>query len=172
MQRRTLALGAVVLAGGALVLFCCTGGGQRPAGTPASGDASASAPPVALLTDDAGTPPGEAPRPSASSATVAPTASLSPAASGTPPAVGPGARIADAVKSADPRDLQLLATIERELRRDPPPEVHAVLAQRKRGASRTELTRAIQALGDLQVRVLMFRWLDYVMPVSDAGTIP
>jgi hypothetical protein len=68
------------------------------------------------------------------------------------------------VKTSDPPDLDLLGSIERELHRDPPPEIHALLASRRAGANRDELTKKIQALRDLQLRVLAFRWLDRVMP--------
>jgi hypothetical protein len=97
----------------------------------------------------------------------APNASAEPAVSGSPAAsaVGPsGASIVQAVKASDPRDLELLASIERELKRDPPPEVHALVAARKRGASRAELASAIQRLPELELRVLAERWLDKVAP--------
>jgi hypothetical protein len=90
-------------------------------------------------------------------------------ASGGAPPAGPGARIAAAVQTSDPRDLELLANIERELRRDPPNEVHAIVAARKRGASRAELASMIGALPDLGLRALTFRWLDTVLPGADAG---
>ena len=91
------------------------------------------------------------------------------APSSPPPSAGAGAQIAHAVQASDPRDLELLASVERELKRDPPPEVHALVAARKRGAQRDELTRSIRALPDLGLRVLAFRWLDAVLPSADAG---
>lgn len=93
------------------------------------------------------------------------------ASAGAPPA-GPGARIASAVQTSDPRDLELLASVERELKRDPPREVHAIVAARKRGASRAELASMIAALPDLGLRALTFRWLDTVLPSADAGIGP
>jgi hypothetical protein len=77
--------------------------------------------------------------------------------------------IAETVQAADPRDLELLAAIERDLRRDPPPEIHALIAARKRGATRDELTRDIRTLPDLRLRALALRWLKTVAPAADAG---
>jgi len=176
MRRRTLAIGAIVLAGAALLLFCCTGHGERTASAPlpasSAGPTSTDVPPappgavgggssnaVALSAPNAST-----------SATVEPTPadSQNPAPSPSPSA-GPGAQIAHAVQASDPRDLELLASIERELKRDPPREIHALIAARHRGASRDEITRDIRALPELGLRVLAFRWLDVVMPSADAG---
>lgn len=156
MRRRTLALGGVVLGGAALVLFCCTDTAHRPAEHPA--------PPVAPSGEPA---PGPA---NSSEATPATATATAPSASAPAPepsasaSTRPGARIADAVRSADPHDLELLGSIERELHRNPPPEVHALLSSRQKGADRAELTLQIQALPDLKLRVLALRWLDKVMP--------
>jgi len=176
MRRRTLALGAIVLAGAALLLFCCTGHGDRTASAPPPASSAAPA-----ATEMPPLPPEGAPgatsdaaaldAPNASAGAAArptPTASAS-APSSPPPSAGAGAQIAHAVQANDPRDLELLASIERELKRDPPPEVHALVAARKRGAQRDELTRSIRALPELGLRVLAFRWLDAVMPSADAG---
>jgi len=182
MRRRTLALGGIVLAGAALLLFCCAGHSERTASAPPAPSASEPG-----TTDTRGAPTEGPSDAGAAAATTATTATLvSPdaasdatrragpsdagtAASATPADGGPGAQIARAVQSNDPRDLELLANIERELKRDPPPEVHALIAARKRGASRDELTLRIRALPDLGVRVLAFRWLDGVAPAADAG---
>lgn len=177
MRRRTIAVGAVVLAGAALVLFCCGGHGDRPATTPSEPSATAAtaraAPPSPSATADASaannagasvaagsTKPGDASSPKPSDAGAAPAGSARPS--------GPGALIADTVHTADPRDLELLASIERDVKRDPPPEIHALIAARKRGATRDELTRDIRALPDLRLRVLVMRWLNAVAP-ADAG---
>jgi hypothetical protein len=157
MRRRTLVVGVILLAGAGLVLFCC-GGSERRASdaTGASPTASVDAPPAAPAVSEA------APLPSAAHPS-APTASSSGGATGTTSSSA-GARIAQAVSGSDPRDLELLASIERELHRDPPPEVHALVAERKRGATREELARAVQRLPDLELRVLAQRWLDKVAP--------
>ena len=164
MRRRTLVIAVVLLGGATLVLFCC-GGSDRHASNATETPAPNAAP--------------VAPSPASSAATLvpepAPSASAAPAASGAASAVagtepapssGPpgGARIVDAVKSSDPRDPELLASIERELKRDPPPAVHALVAARKRGASRAELASAIRELPELELRVLAERWLDKVAP--------
>ena len=176
MRRRTVVLGSVVLVGAALVLFCCTGGGRdAKAPTPGAGSArpGAAPPPSELaLPDASGSTRALAPRPDGSGAldTGVPSPSGAAAPSAAPPRpAGAGAGVADAVRTSDPRDLKLLSAIERELQRDPPPEVHALLAQRKKGAGRDELARAIRSLGDLRLRVLAFRWLDDVAPALDAG---
>jgi len=179
MRRRTLAIGAVLLGGAALLLFCCAGRDERSptapasvaAAPPATNVAQATAPPAAAPTTDTGmtAAPATAPALSAvSPTTTAGAGGTSPPVS-TPPS-GPGARIASAVQTSDPRDLELLSSIERELKRDPPNEVHAIIAARKRGAERAELTRMIGALPDLGLRALTFRWLDKVAPGADAGT--
>jgi hypothetical protein len=176
MRRRTLAVGAVVLGGAALVLFCCAGHGDRPATTPAERSPSAAetgtqAPSPAPTAASAGnsasaalaagsTEPDGAAAPGPSDAGTPTTSSARPA--------GPGALIAETVHAADARDLELLAAIERDLKRDPPPEIHALITARKRGASRDALTRDIRALPDLRLRVLAMRWLDAVAP-ADAG---
>jgi len=178
MRRRTLVLGTVVLVGAALVLFCCTGGGQRDAahptsaGTPAAHDDAVT--PPAGLTTAGGSPSARAPVAALSDGSSAPHGALAPPADDTPDGAaprptGPGARIADAVRTSDPRDLKLLARIERELHEDPPPEVHALIALRKQGAGRDELARAIQKLPELPLRVMAFRWLDEFAPAVDAG---
>jgi hypothetical protein len=156
MRRRTLVVGVVLLAGAGLVLFCC-GGSERRASdaTGASPTAPVGTPPAAPAASEAAPLP-----PSAHASTAAATSS-----GGAPGAKSSaGARIAQAVSGSDPRDLELLASIERELHRDPPPEVHALVAERKRGATREELARAVQRLPDLELRVLAQRWLDKVAP--------
>jgi hypothetical protein len=178
MRRRTLALGGIVLSGAALLLFCCAGHGERSASAPPAGSASTPAPGT---TDTQGAP-TEAPSDAGATAAtlVSPDAAVDvakrpapsdagAAPSSTPPDAGPGSQIARAVQGTDPRDLAFLANIERDLKRDPPPEVHALIAARKRGATRDELTLRIRALPDLGVRVLAFRWLDAVAPAADAG---
>jgi hypothetical protein len=167
MRKRTLVIGSVVLSGAALLLFCC--GGSQPEASAPSADSAA---PGSSGPATSAAAPASAPPPVESSA-VSPDgvaqAEAAPSASA-PASTGAGSRIAQAVSASDPRDMKLLAGIERELKLDPPPEVHALIAARKRGAGREELTRGIQRLGDMRVRVLAFRWLDDVAPGADAGT--
>ena len=179
MRRRTLVIGSVVLGGAALVLFCCTGHGDRPANAPAESAPAATTaavtapPPSPTPGDSAGstataalangpTEPGDAGAPPPSDAGATPASSARPG--------GPGALIAETVNTADPRDLELLAAIERDTRRDPPAQIHALIAARKRGATRDELTRDIRTLPDLRLRALALRWLDSVAPKPAAGT--
>jgi hypothetical protein len=127
-----------------------------------------------------GSPP---PRPSHMSDTDA-----SPGASGTASFAGARAATAPAAVAAseppstaagtagiprvDSRELPLLATIERELKRAPPPEVHTLLAEYRRGADRAALIEHVQRNfpGDLSLRVVVLRWIDDVRP--DAGQAP
>jgi pyruvate/2-oxoglutarate dehydrogenase complex dihydrolipoamide acyltransferase (E2) component len=167
MRKRTLVIGSVVLSGAALLLFCC-GGSQREASAPSTESAAqaSSEPPVAAAA------PASAPAPVESSA-VSPDSAVPPESApsaSAPASTGAGSRIAQAVSASDPRDMKLLAGIERELKLDPPPEVHALIAARKRGAGRDELARGIQRVSDMRMRALSFRWLDEVAPAGDAGT--
>jgi len=168
MRRRTFAIAVVLLGGAALVLFCCGGADRHAPGAPASTPPQGAAVPAEPTAPTSVPAPTTAP--AAASAEPAPAASLTATAtSATAPAASSnapgGASIVQAVKSSDPRDLELLAGIERELQRDPPPEVHALIAARKRGASRAELATAIQKLKALELRVLAERWLEKVAPL-------
>jgi hypothetical protein len=64
------------------------------------------------------------------------------------------------------QELSLLATIERDLKREAPPEVHALLSQYRRGADRSTLLAHVHRnLGtDLPLRVTVLRWIDEVRP--------
>jgi hypothetical protein len=72
------------------------------------------------------------------------------------------------------RELPLLASIERELQRIPPPEVHALLAEYRRGADRAALIDHVQRSfpGDLSLRVLVLRWIDDVRPEAGRAPVP
>jgi hypothetical protein len=62
--------------------------------------------------------------------------------------------------------LALLSRIERELKRDPPPAVHALIRLRESGASRYQLlAEADQHFGsDVALRVIVRRWIDEAAP--------
>lgn len=64
------------------------------------------------------------------------------------------------------QELALLASIERDLKREPPPEVHALLREYRRGADRATLVSRVQheLPKDLQLRVTVLRWIDEVRP--------
>jgi len=66
------------------------------------------------------------------------------------------------------QELALLASIERDLEREPPPEVHALLDEYRRGADRSTLVARVQRdfPNDLRLRVTVLRWIDQVRPDS------
>jgi hypothetical protein len=88
------------------------------------------------------------------------------------PTSSAGSRIARALAASHPADLELLGRIERELKREPPPEVHAMLRRRSEGATRDELLGMARALPDLQLRLLSLAWVDQVRPTRDSGARP
>jgi hypothetical protein len=69
--------------------------------------------------------------------------------------------IAQYLRNSDAHDRDLLATIERETKKSPSPEVMELLSMRRAGAGPEELTRFIdRELGkDVRVRVAAKRWL-------------
>ena len=71
-----------------------------------------------------------------------------------------------AVPPVEKQELALLASIERELKREPPPEVHALLAEYRGGADRATLVSRVQRdfPKDLRLRVTTLRWIDEVRP--------
>lgn len=85
-----------------------------------------------------------------------------------PPTSSAGSRIARALAASRTADLELLGRIERELGRDPPPEIHAMLRRGREGASRDELLGMARGLPDLQLRVHALRWVDDVRPAAGA----
>lgn len=145
--------------------------GAATPNAPAAAPAGAAKPAAGVPHDNA-----SAPR----SALVDETAAASAAPQAVPPApagsanappaasVGnPGtSAIIGAVAQRDPRDLALLARIERELKRDPPASVHALIRLREGGASRSLLmTRAAELpANDVALRVVVQRWIDEVAP--------
>lgn len=82
----------------------------------------------------------------------------------------PGNSVLRALGASQPADRELLGRIERELHREPPAEVHAMLRRRDQGASRDELLDAARALPDLELRVLALRWVDQVRPAAGASS--
>jgi hypothetical protein len=64
------------------------------------------------------------------------------------------------------QEIALLASIERDLKREPPPEVHALLGEYRRGADRATLLTSVQREfpNDLPLRVTLLRWIDQVRP--------
>ena len=162
-------MSALSLAAAALLLWRCAAT-ERPAATPPassrarepseSGLSQVAAPP----SHGAETKPAMAPGdPAATSSRPAPSGSAGATSSG-------AAAIVAAVGQRDPRDLALLSRIERELKRDPPQSVHALLRLRERGATRAELLSSAAQLpaGDLPLRVLVLRWIDEVRPDPSA----
>jgi hypothetical protein len=69
--------------------------------------------------------------------------------------------IARYLRNSDVRDRDLLATLERETKKSPPPEVMELLSMRRAGATPEELARFIDSElpKDLRVRLAAKRWL-------------
>lgn len=159
-----------VAASVAIGLFCCGGTTQREAAPAASPMTPPSAPSPTLApaaaadgsTATPGSPQALAPSPNdaGTDGTPAPDAGSRS---------GSGSAIVSAVSTTDPDDLGLYSSIERELRREPPAEVRAIVRRRSEGASRDELTRLARELPDLQLRVLVLRWVDRVFGAPKAA---
>jgi hypothetical protein len=175
MKREHALVGSAIVALASLVALARCSATERPPAQPVPGSepavAAVTAHPPRDTAAPAGklAPAGDAPPPSAAAsagAVAAPVEGgvLAPAA----PSSSAGARIAQALAAKHPADLELLGRIERELRREPPPEIHALLRRRAEGASREELVTLARALPDLQLRVLALRWVDEVRPAPGA----
>jgi hypothetical protein len=167
---------ALVGLGGVAVLARCSGGEPRASQTAAD---YAGPDPTPALAEPSGS--GAAPSPRALPTSAGSAALLgsggaphaAPAASGAVARAGSsaGARIAHALAS-HPADLTLLTRIERELRLEPPREVHELLRRGAEGAGRDELISLVRALPDLRVRVLALRWVDEVRPPPGGAAPP
>jgi len=172
-KARSLPLGALALALPVLLLWRCAHDAPAPASSDAAATPSPAPPASAPPSEPAALAPSAAAAPAPSAATATPTATAphDPTALASASASPAGSRIASAVANSDPRDLDLLMRIERELKRDPPASVHELVRLRKAGASReTLLTRAQQLpQNDLPLRVLVLRWVDEVSPAPGAA---
>jgi hypothetical protein len=104
--------------------------------------------------------------PSSSTPSTPSTPLATPTAPAPSSASSAAAPIIAAVANGDPRDLALLSRIERELKRDPPAAVHALIRLRASGATHGQLLSELDRLipRDLALRVLVRRWLDEVRP--------
>jgi hypothetical protein len=71
-----------------------------------------------------------------------------------------------ALPSTNRQELGLLASIERDLKREAPPEVHVLLGEYRRGADRSTLIARVHRdlPKDLPLRVTVLRWIDQVRP--------
>lgn len=101
---------------------------------------------------------GRAPHPAGSPA--APSGARPPLSA---PSPSSSARvISEVIAQREPRDLAFLAKLERELKRDPPPEARHLIELRRGGASREQLVAYVreQFPPDLQLRALALRWID------------
>lgn len=181
MKRESALVGfglvGLVTLGAALALARCSDGEPRPPQhSPRSEPARQSPAEIGARasSDDVAPPAGTAPAasvvPEPARATAAAAASAKPGEA--PPTSTGGSFVARALAASEPADLELLGRIERELGREPPPEVHTILRRRKEGASRDELAGMARALPDLRLRVLVLRWVNEVHPAAggtDAG---
>lgn len=84
----------------------------------------------------------------------------------TPSSPDPAPPLRGAVPPVQRNELSLLASIERELKREPPAQVHQLLALYRGGADRTQLIDSVQRdfPKDLPLRVTVLRWIDEVRP--------
>jgi hypothetical protein len=71
-----------------------------------------------------------------------------------------------ALPSIQRQEVGLLASIERDLKREAPPEVHVLLGEYRRGADRATLIAHVhrELPKDLPLRVTVLRWIDQVRP--------
>lgn len=137
---------------------------------------SLSAPPPHTATD-AGASPAKARGPA-----IAPTAANAAVLSPLPPqpvlqlapAGSSGSTTAVSIPHVDSLALPLLADIERELKRDPPPEAHALVAELRRGAERATLIDFVRQRfpHDLSLRAIALRWIDRVRPAPSGTSEP
>lgn len=83
------------------------------------------------------------------------------------------AATSSALPAIERQEIALLASIERDLKREPPPEVHALLGKYRRGADRATLVTSVQRElpNDLPLRVTVLRWIDRVRP-EPGGSSP
>jgi hypothetical protein len=90
---------------------------------------------------------------------------LAPAAAGSGGASG-----ASGLSRVDPQGVQLLADIERDLKRDPPAEARGLVTEFRRGASRAQLLDYVRQHfpQDMALRAVALRWIDRVRPGADA----
>lgn len=173
-NRGRIAVGMLSLVLPVLLLWRCA---ARPEAQPAAATTVAPTPGA----EGAATPQATAAqgaRPTSGDSALAPTTSASvplPVAALAPPSLSASsntaAPIIAAVAQRDPRDLGLLSRIERELERDPPPAVHALIRMRESGASRSQLLAEAdkQLATDVALRLMVRRWIDDVAP---GGTAP
>lgn len=77
-----------------------------------------------------------------------------------------GSGVAGLLSRSDPRALALLSSVERELHRDPPAQVHELIARYRGGAGRDQLRAYVREdfPDDLPLRVLGLRWIDSAFP--------
>jgi hypothetical protein len=174
---RSLPLAGLLLAVPALLLWRCTH--SAPAQAPDASDAPEPSPTVAVLpAPSQGAALALAPPSTPLSASAAPSAVATPPdnASAAPRATTApsGARIITAVANSDPRDLELLTRIERDLKRDPPPSVHELIRLRKSGLSPDALRARARELpdSDLPLRLLVLRWVDSLSGAAPAPAKP
>jgi hypothetical protein len=163
-SKRSIVIGSVVMAGLIFGLWRCHP--KEPvsaAAEPTSGAPAASATSLAVaaasLSNQVADPNTEpAARASAAEHHEPPPATSAP---GQEPYGSTDNTVNDVARRLAAEDLALYSRIERELARDVPKEVHALVALKKSGATRQQLASEIQrTIPDLQLRTLLVKWLD------------
>jgi hypothetical protein len=88
------------------------------------------------------------------------------------PGEQPPSNIVRVMSAIDPKDRAFVRRIEREFKRDPPIEVDVMIARRKQGATRDELTRLARELPDRELRGLALWWVAIHFAGSGARAKP
>ena len=168
-----VAVGVLSLALPVLMLWRCTAHPEPPRTTADAATSPDTPPPASPASLAPPAPPASVAPPASGTASPAASAGVLPSSSSPltsltapTPSAPPNAAapIIAAVSNRDPRDLALLSRIERELKRDPPPAVHALIRLRASGAPRSQLLSELdrQIPQDVALKVLVRRWIDEV----------
>jgi hypothetical protein len=188
-RRRVLLVAGVVLAGGFLAYSSCASGQDAPARSPETSKSDTlpsrvSPATPAKLAPATAVDAGAMPIPTGGAGGISPVTPVtadylqlpSRPVLDVPSSPGSGGSSARnlAIPHVDPRELSLLADIERDLKRDPPPEAHSLIAEFRHGAKRSALIEYVRQRfpKDLGLRVVALRWIDRVRPAPDGTGRP
>lgn len=185
--RVMLFVGGSLLAVGFAARASCNAGSEAPALQAPTSDTTlqpgAPAPPIAVSAVvarvDAGSLPGAGGRAIGATAVAREVPDLSHLPAG--PVLNPlvlrsagGVGGGRAIPRVDSRELSLFTDFERELKREPPPEVHGLIAEFRRGVERDELMAYVRQRfpKDLAMRAIALRWIDRVRPAPEGSSRP